>query len=147
MGQNPIKSNGKVPHGTILEGHWQVGDHIPASEARRMATFSHYALASTHEALKDARLLTEDNNAMNMDTNKVGVAVGSGIGSFEDIYNNSIAYNASGYKKVQPLFIPKLLNNMAAGNISIKYQTKGPLHSVSTACATGLQAIGDGFNF
>lgn len=143
----PSKVIGKVPHGTILEGHWQVGDHIPASEARRMATFSHYALASTHEALQDARLLTEDNNALNMDTNKVGVAVGSGIGSFEDIYNNSIAYNASGYKKVQPLFIPKLLNNMAAGNISIKYQTKGPLHSVSTACATGLQAIGDGFNF
>lgn len=143
----PSKVIGKVPHGSILEGHWQVGDHIPASEARRMATFSHYALASTHEALQDARLLTENNNALNMDTNKVGVAVGSGIGSFEDIYNNSIAYNASGYKKVQPLFIPKLLNNMAAGNISIKYQTKGPLHSVSTACATGLQAIGDGFNF
>ena len=98
MGQNSVKSNGKVPHGSILEGHWQVGDHIPASEARRMATFSHYALASTHEALQDARLLTEDNNALTMDTNKVGVAVGSGIGSFEDIYNNSIAYNASGYK-------------------------------------------------
>ena len=106
MGQNPIKSSGKVPHGTILEGHWQVGDHIPASEARRMATFSHYALASTHEALKDARLLTEDNNAMNMDTNKVGVAVGSGIGSFEDIYNNSIAYNASGYKKFNHYLSP-----------------------------------------
>ena len=69
-GTKSIKSSGKVPHGSILEGHWQVEDHIPASEARRMATFSHYALASAHEALQDARLLTEDNNALNMDTNK-----------------------------------------------------------------------------
>ncbi|RCK57813.1 putative 3-oxoacyl-[acyl-carrier-protein] synthase, mitochondrial [Candida viswanathii] len=146
--QVPSKVIGKVPEGPLEEGGWRVDDHIPASESRRMATFSHYALASTQEALSNAKLLDQETNKLKVqDLTRVGVAVGSGIGSFEDSYNNSVAFESKGYRKVQPLFIPKLLNNMAAGNISIKYETQGPLHSVSTACATGLQAIGDAFNF
>lgn len=111
-------------------------------DARRWALFTQYGIVATQEALDDANLDLES-----VDKSKFGVAVGSGIGSFEDAYNNSIAFAEKGYKRVQPLFIPKLLNNMAAGNISIKYGLRGPLHSVSTACATGLNAIGDAYNF
>ncbi|KAM9914097.1 hypothetical protein OXX69_000945 [Metschnikowia pulcherrima] len=141
----PSKVVGQVPQGSIKEGKWDVLDHLDAGEARRLALFSQYALSATQEALNDARIdFSEDSD---MDKTRVGVAVGSGIGSFPDIYDNSLAFGSSGYKRVQPLFIPKLLNNMAAGNISIKHGLKGPLHSVSTACATGLNSVGDAFNF
>lgn len=137
----PSKVVGKVPQGSKEKGGWDVLEHLEAGEARRLALFAQYGLAATAEAIQDSKL---DNL---QDTTRVGVAVGSGIGSFPDIYDNSVAFNSNGYKKVQPLFIPKLLNNMAAGNISIKFNLKGPLHSVSTACATGLNAIGDAYNF
>lgn len=137
----PSKVVGKVPLGTKDSGGWNANEHLDASEARRLALFTQYGLAATAEALQDSQLTIPS------DTSRIGVAVGSGIGSFPDVYENSIAFNSHGYKKVQPLFIPKLLNNMAAGNISIKYGLKGPLHSVSTACATGLNAIGDAYNF
>lgn len=134
---------GKVPEGSLLDGKWNVSDHMKKSESSRLALFSQYALAATQEALSDAKY-NPQNDEEKINT---GVAVGSGIGSFPDMYSNSIAYNDGGYRKVHPLFIPKLLTNMAAGNISIKYGLKGPLHSVSTACATGLHAIGDAYNF
>lgn len=138
----PSKVVGQVPQGNIKDGKWNVLDHLEAGEARRLALFSQYALAATQEALGDAQL-----DFLDLDKTSVGVAVGSGIGSFPDIYDNSVAFGSTGYKRVQPLFIPKLLNNMAAGNISIKHGFKGPLHSVSTACATGLNSIGDAYNF
>lgn len=140
----PAKVVGKVPQGSIENGGWDVHDHLEASEARRLALFTQYGLAATQEALEDANL---DSGSSDLDKTRVGVAVGSGIGSFPDIYDNSVSFSNSGYKKIQPLFIPKLLTNMAAGNISIKHGFQGPLHSVSTACATGLNAIGDAFNF
>lgn len=138
----PSKVVGRVPQGPLLEGKWDVLDHLDAAEARRLALFSQYALAATQEALVDAQL-----DLGHLDSTKIGVAVGLGIGLFPDMYDNAVGFDNGGYKKVQPLFIPKLLNNMAAGNISIKYGLKGPLHSVSTACATGLNAIGDACNF
>lgn len=141
--QVPAKVVGQVPLGSIEEGKWNVADHLPVAEARRLALFTQYGLAATAEALTDANLHEYEN----LDKRRVGVAVGSGIGSFPDIYDNSVAFSNSGYKRIQPLFIPKLLTNMAAGNISIKHGFTGPLHSVSSACATGLNAIGDAFNF
>lgn len=140
--QVPSKVVGRVPIGSKETGGWNVLEHLEASEARRLALFAQYGLAATAEAIDDSKIDLES-----LDKSMVGVAVGLGIGSFPDAYDNSVAFETGGYKKVQPLFIPKLLNNMAAGNISIKYGLKGPLHSVSTACATGLNAIGDGFNF
>lgn len=139
----PAKVVGQVPRGSIKEGKWDVLEHLDSSDARRLALFSQYGLVATAEALQDANLHDSDS----IDKTRVGVAVGSGIGSFPDVYENSVAFSTSGYKRIQPLFIPKLLTNMAGGNISIKHGFKGPLHSVSTACATGLNAIGDAYNF
>lgn len=132
----PSKVVGKVPG-------WDADRYLDKEDdGRRLALFTQYALGATKEALNDANL-----DMSNINKKRAGVAVGSGIGSFDDAYNNSVAFHEKGYKRVQPLFIPRLLNNMAAGNISIKYGFQGPLHSVSTACATGLNAIGDAFNF
>ncbi|KAI5950630.1 CEM1 [Candida margitis] len=139
----PSKVVGVVPEGPISEGKWDPSEHITSGEIKRLAKFSQYGIACAQEAIKDSQL---EVTALKSSTS-IGVAVGSGIGSFQDVYDNTTAFNLGGYRKVQPLFIPKLLNNMAAGNISIKYGFKGPLHSVSTACATGLQAIGDAYNF
>ncbi|KAK6464258.1 3-oxoacyl-synthase [Scheffersomyces coipomensis] len=140
--QIPSKVIGKVPEGSISEGKWNENDHFEKGELRRLALFSQYGLVATKEALDDSKLDYSNSNKQ-----RIGVAVGSGIGSFHDMYDNAEGYSNGGYKKVQPLFVPKLLTNMAAGNISIKYGFQGPLHSVSTACATGLHAIGDAFNF
>lgn len=138
----PCKVIGKVPEGPIAEGHWTSTDHFSKSELNRVALFSQYALVAAQEAINDAKL---DFDGLNR--RKIGVNVGSGIGSFHDVYENSVNFKEKGYKRVQPLFIPKLLTNMAGGNISIKYKLQGPNHSVATACATGLHAIGDAFNF
>lgn len=139
----PSKVIGKIPEGPISEGKWTTSDHFEKGEARRLALFSQYGLVATQEALEDANWFPQSED----EKNYTGVAIGSGIGSFDDVYDNSVSFSQSGYKKVQPLFVPKILTNMAAGNISIKYGLKGPNHSVSTACATGLHSIGDAYNF
>ncbi|ODV77064.1 3-oxoacyl-synthase [Suhomyces tanzawaensis NRRL Y-17324] len=131
----PCKVIGKVPQ-------WNSEDHLDKAESRRLALFAQYAMAATQEALTDAKV-----DMQQTDKTRFGVAVGSGIGSFHDIHDNATSFTTGGYKKVQPLFIPKLLTNMAAGNISIKHGLQGPLHTVSTACATGLHAVGDAYNF
>ncbi|CAK7897701.1 3-oxoacyl-[acyl-carrier-protein] synthase homolog [[Candida] anglica] len=140
----PSKVIGKVPEGPLSEGKWQTQDHFEhVSDARRMALFVQYALAATQEAMTDAKWLPKTEE----EQTETGVAVGSGIGSFNDSYSNAVAFHERGFKRVQPLFIPKLLSNMAAGNISIKYGLRGVNHSVSSACATGLHSIGDAYNF
>ncbi|KAL7663819.1 3-oxoacyl-[acyl-carrier-protein] synthase [[Candida] zeylanoides] len=139
----PSKVVGRVPRGSLAEGKWDPADHFARSDARRLATFAQYAMAATHEALSDAQYFPRTPQQQR-DT---GVAVGSGIGSFDDTQANAVAFAEGGFKRVQPLFIPRLLSNMAAGNISIRYGLKGVNHSVSSACATGLHAIGDAFNF
>lgn len=139
----PSKVIGKVPDGELATGGWNPDNHFQKGKARRLATFSQYALAATQEALADANWFpTEVEDRLN-----TGVIVGSGIGSLTDTFENSIAFGNGGYKKVQPLFIPKMLPNMAAGAISIKYGLQGPNSCPSTACATGNHSIGDAYRF
>lgn len=142
--QIPCKVVGKVPEGLKANDRWDANEHFNKSEQNRLALFTQYALVATEEALSNAKLdLSKDN----IDKTTIGVNIGSGIGSFHDIYHQSNTFKESGYKKINPFFIPKFLTNMASGNISIKYKLQGPNHAVSTACATGLNSVGDAYNF
>lgn len=69
--------------------------------------------------------------------------MGSGIGSFDEVYDTSVAFSQGGYKGVSPLFVPRLLINLAAGHIAMRWGLQGPNTSPTTACTTGAHAIGD----
>lgn len=146
----PAKVVGKVPSSNInskdtFSGIFNPNEHFTPHELRRFSPFIQYALVAAEEALQDASwnpLEREESDRI-----RSGVCIGSGIGSFDDAASNAVNFASGGYRKIQPLFIPRLLANMASGNVSIKYGLKGVNHSVSTACATGLHSIGDSFRF
>lgn len=102
-----------------------------------MCSATAYALISSEEALSDAKWKPEEEN----DRRDTGVAVGIGMIDLVDVCATYEALK-KGYSKVSPYFVPRILPNMAAGHISIKYGFRGPNHCVSTACATGAHAIG-----
>ncbi|KAL0637087.1 Mitochondrial beta-keto-acyl synthase [Maublancomyces gigas] len=132
-----------VPTGDGVEGGWIQADWLVAGDVRRMAVFSQYAVAAAEEALKDSGWRPESDE----EQERTGVCIGSGIGSLDDVYQTSINYLKGGYKKVSPLFVPRLLINLAAGHVSMKHSLRGPNHAVSTACTTGAHAIGDASRF
>ena len=135
----PSRVAGLVPQGSSEDGRWQAKDWLPASEERQMALFAQYAIAAAHEALNNAGW----HPSSQQDLEATGVTIGSGIGNLDEAYNTSVSFHEGGYRKVSPLFVPKLLINLAAGHISIRYGFKGPNHAATTACTTGLHAIGD----
>lgn len=113
--------------------------YMEKSDIRRSDKFVQYAIAAAAQAVSDSNL--EGSIA----PERFGVYYGSGIGGFDTFiteHNNMIE---RGPLRVSPLFIPKMIMNMAAGNIAIKFGAKGPCISVSTACATGTTAIGEAF--
>lgn len=115
-------------------------EYLDRKESKRLDRFCQFALVSAKEAIKSANLDLD-----NMDKERIGVIVGSGIGGFQTI-ETEISKMASGSsRRVSPFFIPMAIINMAAGNISIKYGLKGPSTSVVTACATGTNSIGEAF--
>jgi 3-oxoacyl-[acyl-carrier-protein] synthase II len=128
-----------VPSGSRSDGRWQAKDWLPASKERQMALFAQYAIASADEALQDAGW----NPTSRQDLEMTGVTIGSGIGNLDEAYSTSVAFAKNGYRKVSPLFVPRLLINLAAGHVSIRYGFKGPNHAATTACTTGVHAIGD----
>lgn len=112
-------------------------------DARKLDPFVHYALASTDEAVKDAGLVFE-----HMDTNRIGVIWGSGIGglkTFSDEVTNFAG--GDGTPRFNPFFIPKMILDIAPGHISIKYGLRGPNFSTVSACASSTNALIDAFNY
>ncbi|KAJ3115206.1 Mitochondrial beta-keto-acyl synthase [Nowakowskiella sp. JEL0407] len=112
-------------------------------EEKQLSPFMHYALAAATDALNDAGWSPDSQDQKD----RTGVCVGSGIGCIDEVARVAINHAESGMKKISPYFVPKILANMAAGHISIKFGFRGPNHAVSTACTTGAHAIGDAYRF
>lgn len=115
-------------------------EYMDIKAARRMEVFSQYAVAAAKEAFTDAGLCMEQEDAF-----RVGVIVGSGIGSLQTVEREYEKIMTKGPSKVSPLMVPLMISNMAAGNISIQLGLKGKCTNVVTACATGTNCIGDAF--
>lgn len=115
-------------------------DYVSRKEVRRMDLFTIYALAGSHMAVEDAKLVINGNNA-----NRVGVVIGTGLGGLGTFEKFHKVLLDEGPKKISPFFIPMLIANMAPGQISIVFGAKGPNLAIETACAAGTHAIGDAF--
>jgi 3-oxoacyl-[acyl-carrier-protein] synthase II len=112
-------------------------------EQRRVDDFILYALAAADEAVRDSGWAPEDDEGRN----RTGVNIGSGIGGLSTIADTAVELDQKGPRRVSPFFIPSALINLASGQVSIRYQFKGPNHSVVTACASGAHAVGDAMRF
>lgn len=107
--------------------------------ARKTDPFVQFALAATQEAMNDSGI------AGTLDPEELGVYYGSGIGGFQTLCAQHIALLEKGQRKVAPQFISKMIYNIAAGNIAIRFQAKGANMAISTACATGTTAVGEAY--
>lgn len=115
-------------------------NYMDFKAAKRMELFSQYAVAASKEALEDAGIDMEKE-----DPYRVGVAVGSGIGSLQAMEREHEKLLEKGPARVNPLLVPMMICNMAAGNVSIAFGLKGKSINVVTACATGTNCIGEAF--
>lgn len=122
--------------GTIK--NFDAHQYITPKEAKKMDPFIHYGIAAAVQAITDAGLEVTEENA-----ERIGVAIGSGIGGISGIEKGHKAYLDGGPRKVSPFFVPSSIINMISGNLSIMYGMKGPNIALVTACATATHNIGD----
>jgi 3-oxoacyl-[acyl-carrier-protein] synthase II len=118
---------------------FEVTDFVPGKEARRYDKFMHYGLAAAQEAMAEAGLL-EENSAI--DPERVGFAIGAGIGGIATIESTMLLYRDRGARRVSPFYIPGSIVNMLGGTLSIWYGYKGPNIAVVSACTTSTHNIG-----
>lgn len=111
---------------------------LDRKEAKRMDRFVQFAVVASHEALRSAGL--GDNRP---DPERIGVIVGSGIGGMETFEEQHTALMTKGHRRVSPFFIPMMISDMAAGQVSIQFGLKGPNFGTVSACASGAHAIGE----
>ena len=122
---------------------FEVTDFIHRKEARKLDKFSQYAMVVADEAFNDSGLDMDK-----IDSDRAGVIWGSGIGGMQTFYNESINFGAgNGTPRFNPFFIPKLISDIPAGHISIKYNFRGPNFTTVSACASSTNALIDAFNY
>ena len=122
---------------------FEVTDFINRKEARKLDKFSQYAMVVADEAFNDSGLDVDK-----IDSDRAGVIWGSGIGGMQTFYNESINFGAgNGTPRFNPFFIPKLISDIPAGHISIKYNFRGPNFTTVSACASSTNALIDAFNY
>ena len=122
--------------GTIED--FDITEYISLKESRKMDPFIHYGMAAGIQAIQDSGLETTEENA-----ERIGVAIGAGIGGIYTIENNYDAFLEKGPRRISPFFVPSAIINMVAGNLSIMYGYKGPNIAIVSACSTGAHNIGD----
>jgi 3-oxoacyl-[acyl-carrier-protein] synthase II len=135
----PAKIAGQVPTGAKADGKLDLNEWIPPKDQRKMDRFIQLALVAADEAVEDSGWKAETDE----DAWSTGVMIGSGIGGLQTIFEASQMIIEGKARRLSPFFIPSALINLASGHVSIKHGFKGPNHSVVTACATGVHAIGD----
>lgn len=119
---------------------FSIGEYVDRKEARKMDRFTQYAVAAAKMAVDDAKLDINDDNA-----NRIGVWIGSGIGGMETFETQYETFLNRGYRRVSPFFVPMMIPDMAAGQVSIYLGARGVNSCTVTACATGTNSIGDAF--
>lgn len=142
-GIGPITRFDTTGYDTRIAGEvhgFDPADYVPKKDVKKSDLFIHFALAATQFALADAGLEIDESNG-----DRVGVLIGSGIGGLPLIESTHDVLRERGPSRVSPFFIPGLIVNMAAGQVSIRYGARGPSSAVCTACTTGLHAVGDAF--
>ncbi|WP_019571291.1 beta-ketoacyl-ACP synthase II [Thioalkalivibrio sp. ALMg3] len=127
----PVKISGAVRD-------FEANDYVPPKDQKKMDTFVLYGIAAGLQALDDSGLEVTEENA-----ERIGVAIGSGIGGLPYIERSYGAYLKGGARKISPFFVPSAIINMVAGNLSIMRNLQGPNISIVSACATGTHNIGD----
>ena len=116
---------------------------LDRKEARKMDPFVHYAIASSDQAIKDAGISAES-----MDADRLGVIWAAGIGGLNTFFNEVMGFaKTNGVPRFNPFFIPKMIIDISAGHLSIRYGFKGPNFSVVSACASSTHALIDAFNY
>lgn len=126
-----VRISGSVPN-------FDATRYMPPKDVRRTDTFIQYAFAAAKEAIEDAGIVATEENA-----DRIGVAIGSGIGGLPLIEKNQQLLSEFGPRKLSPFFIPSAIINMAPGYVSMKYGLKGPNLSIVSACTTGAHNIGE----
>ena len=114
---------------------------LSAAEKRRNDIYSQYAMAAAAQAMADSGL----DSSQNIDENRFGVYLGSGIGGIQTFVTQTKILFDDGVDRISPLFIPMMIPNIAGGNIAIKYKAKGPCLTHVSACATGTNSIGEAY--
>ncbi len=140
-GIGPIDSFDISSFATTFGGvirNFDINRYIPEKDAKRMDGFIHYGIAAGCQALEDSGIEVTEANA-----ERIGVAIGSGIGGITGIEECYAVYDKSGPRRISPFFVPGNIINMISGNLSIKYGLKGPNYAIVTACSTGTHNIGD----
>lgn len=115
-------------------------EYMDKRDARKMDLFTQYAVAASKMAVEDARLVIDDQIA-----ERVGVWIGCGIGGMQTYEEQLTRFKEKGYRRVSPFFVPMLIPDMAAGQVSIQLGAKGINSCTVTACASGANSIGDAF--
>lgn len=120
--------------------NFQASDYMDAKTAKRMEAFCQYAVAATSQAIQESGL-----DLANEDTTRIGVSIGSGIGGLQAIEREYKKLLEKGPKRVNPMLVPLMISNMAAGNVSILFGLRGKCINIVTACATGTHSIGEAY--
>ncbi|MFI3208764.1 MAG: beta-ketoacyl-ACP synthase II [Eubacteriales bacterium] len=119
---------------------FQAKEYMDFKAAKRMETFSQYAVVAAKEAMNHAQIRIEEE-----DPYRIGVVIGSGIGGLECMEREHQKLSDKGPNRVNPLMIPMMISNMAAGNVAIQLGCRGKCTDVVTACASGTHSIGDAY--